>query len=192
MKEKKPLKKRIWNWISNSLLALIILILIIPSWRTTFQGWVQSFTMADANFTEQSRTPFPINERNWALFNMEGEMINFADFKGKPIVISFWATWCGPCRAEMPTMNKLSKHWNNEIVFVAASTESIEVIKKTGLHESYDFLYATQDYPPFFEVNSFPTLAILDKEMNLVYRSVGAEDLDTEANVAFLNQLKNE
>ncbi|MCB9222709.1 MAG: TlpA disulfide reductase family protein [Crocinitomicaceae bacterium] len=193
MKEKKPWTfKRVYNLLTNVLLVLIICILIIPSWRTSFQGWFQRLTMSDAEFTEELKTPMPANQQNWELFTMNGEMINFAEFKGKPVVITFWATWCGACRAEMPSFGELSEQFNNDVIFLAASEESIEKIQSSKLPEKYDFLYATQTFPPFFDVSALPTLAIMDKDMNLVYRSVGAADLNTEENVAFLNQLKNQ
>jgi thiol-disulfide isomerase/thioredoxin len=191
VKKEKSKKKQIWNWISNGLLALIILTLIIPSWRTTFQSWFHGLTMSSADFTEQESIPMPPEQANWALFKMDGQMVNFADFKGKPIVVSFWATWCGPCRAEMPSLGRLRSHWDDEIVFVGASNEPIETIEASGLPSEYDFLYSTQNYPPFFAVEVLPTLAILDKDMNLVFKTTGAQDLNTEENVAFLNELKN-
>lgn len=189
MSEKKWTTKRVLNYVSNVVLAVIIIILIVPSWRTSFQGWFQSLTMSNAHFHAERNDAIPEYQKNWELFSMDGELVNFAEFEGHPIVLSFWATWCGPCRAEMPSLKELSQNYNNDVLFVAATLESIDVVKGTDLDKEYDFLYSTQSYPPFFEVESYPTLVIMDKEMNMVYHSVGAKDLNTEENISFLNSL---
>lgn len=188
-KSKKPLWKKVISYTTNALLLFVILVLIIPSWRVNFQGWYQGIFLSSAEFTEVSKTLIPEGERNWELVSMNDELLNFAEFKGKPVVLTFWATWCGACRAELPSLNDLRDHWDDEIVFAAVSTESTETIKESGLHEDYNFLYATQNYPRIFDVEVYPTLVIVDPEMNIVYRSEGAADLDNDKNIAFLNGL---
>lgn len=146
-------------------------------------------TLSEVSFTDNGSVPVPLAERNWELVSTDGELFNFAEFEGKPIVLNFWATWCTACRAELPHYAELRENWNDEIVFAAITTESLETVEQSGLADDYDFLYCTQEYQPFFEVSVFPTLAIIDKEMNMVYRMEGAADLNNEENISFLNAL---
>ncbi|MBK6950462.1 MAG: TlpA family protein disulfide reductase [Crocinitomicaceae bacterium] len=102
----KP-KRKITDYIFNALLVIIVLILIVPSWRISFQGWFQGLFMSEVEFKSELSESIPEKERNWALFDTENKLYNFDEFKGKPIVVSFWATWCPPCRAELPELQEL-------------------------------------------------------------------------------------
>ncbi|MBD3638552.1 MAG: TlpA family protein disulfide reductase [Crocinitomicaceae bacterium] len=183
-------KKRKWlNYVLNGLFLIIILILIIPSWRQSFQTWFTELTLSDAAFSKTEKVTMPLEQRDWELISPDGTLYNFAEFEGKPIVLNFWGTWCPACNAEFPSLGRLRENFDNEVVFIAVTTESLGVLENSGYPEKYDFLYCTQHFPAFFEVNSFPTLCILDKEMNLVYKKIGAAVLDTQENITFLRGL---
>ncbi|MEX1003365.1 MAG: TlpA disulfide reductase family protein [Crocinitomicaceae bacterium] len=182
-------RKKRMNYFFNFMLLLIILILIVPSWRLSFQSWYQQLFLPEVEFELSSPISVPESQQNWELFSTADEMLNFADFKGKPIVLNCWASWCSSCRAEFPGFNGLYQKLGDEITFLAVSTESLDVIKNTGLAEEYEFLYSAQYYPEFLSVEAFPTLFIIDREMRVVYRSVGAADLNTDKNISFLRGL---
>lgn len=182
-------RKRIWKYITNIIFLLIVLILIIPSWRVSFQGWFQSFFLDEAQLTVSDLGTFPEEQRNWEIFDMNGVMYDFNEFSGQPIVLNFWATWCSSCRAELPQIKELKENVDPQIKFMAISEENIDIINDSGLAEDYDFLFCSQTTPSFFTVNAYPTLVILDKNWNMVYRSVGAAKLYNEKNMNFLNDM---
>lgn len=65
-----------------------------------------------------------------SLVNMEGEKVHLRDFRGKAVVVNFWATWCGPCREEMPMMVEAGKVWSPKgVVFIAASLDDSKTKK---------------------------------------------------------------
>lgn len=55
-----------------------------------------------------------------------GELVKLADFKGKPIVLNFWATWCGPCAMEHPVLEWGAKRWKGEVTFLGIVFEDSE------------------------------------------------------------------
>lgn len=185
-------KRKFFDYFLNALLVIIILILIIPSWRVSFQGWFQSVFMGSVNFEKSISEPIPPNASNWALFDMKAQMHNFNDFKGKPIVLSFWATWCPPCRAELPELKELKEEFSDQIHLIAASEETIETIQQSGLDNTYSFLYSTPGYPTFFKIDTYPTLMIIDKKMNIVFKNIGAGKVNTESNRNFIKSLIEE
>lgn len=185
----KSRRKKIWKWVINGLLALVLLTLFIPSWRKEFQSWFTYYSLAEVEFEKMDARPLPEDQKNWELFSANGRMTNFAEFEGKPIVIQFWATWCAYCKAAFPDLEDLSDNFNNEIVFIAATLEPVDVLKTSGYADDYDFLYSTQTYPEHFQVRVYPTLVILDKEMNVVYTMEGAGDINNEENIEFLEGL---
>ncbi|MBK6527153.1 MAG: TlpA family protein disulfide reductase [Crocinitomicaceae bacterium] len=187
----KP-KRKITDYIFNALLVIIVLILIVPSWRISFQGWFQGLFMSEVEFKSELSESIPEKERNWALFDTENKLYNFDEFKGKPIVLSFWATWCPPCRAELPELQELKNEMKGSIHVIAVSEESMEVIQNSELPLDYDFLFNTPQIPAYYKVDSYPTLLVIDKKMNIVFRNKGAGSLNTEENKSFLKNLIRE
>lgn len=185
-------KRKIFDYSFNVLLVVIVLILLIPSWRISFQGWFQSFFLSSVEFKVENREAIPVAEQNWALFDTQNKMYNFADFKGKPILLSFWATWCPPCRAELPELEDLKEEMQDKIHVLAVSSESIDVILNSELQNDYNFLFSSPQIPDFYKIDTYPTLLVIDKKMNIVFRNKGAGELNTDENRAFLQNLITE
>lgn len=180
---------KILKYGSNLALIAIIVILIIPSWRISFQGWFQSVFMGHLVLEYAMEEPLPNDVKNWEIVDLSGKTISFESFQGKPTILSFWATWCPPCRSELSELNKLKEKWENRINIVSVSEESNDIILKSGLQEDYNFLYSTNRFPSFFDVSLYPTLCILSSELNLVYSHGGAGKLNSEKNDLFLKSL---
>jgi thiol-disulfide isomerase/thioredoxin len=190
--QKSSLRKKTWNYFLNGVLVVIVLILLVPSWRIAFQGWWQGLFLEDVALSEGVRNTIPEEAQNWPIFTMESELVNFADLADKPVILSFWATWCPPCRAELPELQALAEHYQGKIHVVAVSEEPIEVIAASGLSADYHFLYSTTGIPAWFAVRSYPTLLMIDRGMEIISRHEGAGRLDTEKNRAFLDKLTKE
>lgn len=192
-KDKVTTRKTGWkrwvNYILNGLLALIILVLLIPSWRGKFQTWFTQVTLSSVQFEKNTSVPMPTDQKNWELISDSGLLVNFAEFQGKPVVIQFWATWCTYCKAAFPDLGALKEQLGEDVSFIAVTEEPLDLIEQSGYMDEYDFIYCTQDFPTFFDVHVYPTLVIMDKEMNLVYRMEGSGDINNEENIIFLKKL---
>ena len=65
---------------------------------------------------------------NWSLMDLDGQAVSFAKFKGKTVFLNIWATWCGPCVGEMPSIAKLARDprlHNKNIEFLCVSTDDV-------------------------------------------------------------------
>ncbi len=106
-----------------------------------------------------------------------GGTLALDDLKGKVVMLDFWATWCPPCREEMPYLVKLAKEFEPQgLVFVAASRDDLE----TAPYEVAAFVnrhqpdlgpyvvYATDEIASAFQVTALPTLYFLDREGKVV------------------------
>ena len=124
------------------------------------------------------------------LKDLQGRRTNLNEFKGKTIFINFWATWCKPCIAEMPSIAKAqSRLTNKNVVFLMASNETaneIETFKRSG---GYDFKYVRIENGEEIGIQALPTTFIFDSEGNLIFSEAGMRDWNEESNLNLI--LKN-
>ncbi|MFQ5584021.1 MAG: TlpA family protein disulfide reductase, partial [Calditrichia bacterium] len=123
------------------------------------------------------------NLPEFTLNNLEGEEISLSDYRGKVVLVNFWATWCMPCLKEMPDLIKLNDKYSEKefevLGIVVASKE--ENVRKTvdNLRVNYPVLWGTNEViKEFGNINSIPRTFILDKEGNIVEDISGMRDFD--------------
>lgn len=127
--------------------------------------------------------------------DLEGNRFQFEQFKGKVIFLNLWATWCGPCRAEMPGIQNLySKVDHEKIIFIMLSID-----KDNDKDKIVDFLrkreftfpsYQPSGYlPEQLQIPSIPTTFIISKEGKIVRKEVGTMRYDTSNFQKFLEEL---
>ncbi|HTN43250.1 MAG TPA: TlpA disulfide reductase family protein [Nitrospiria bacterium] len=119
---------------------------------------------------------------NFRLTNLQGQEVSMASLEGKVVFINFWATWCGPCRAEMPSMEALYHEFKGQGLEILAVSSDMDgapavqpFIRKLGL--SYPVLLD----PDFrvddkYLIQSVPTTVLVDKNGVITHRFVGARN----------------
>lgn len=117
---------------------------------------------------------------NFQLESFEGELISYQeDLIGQPILLNFWASWCPPCRAEMPDLVEVAKLYEGEIAFIG-----INVTTQDGLSQGKQFLEEfAVTYPNLidkdgsvsrrYQVPPIPTTVVIDSDGTIVYRKMG-------------------
>ncbi len=107
----------------------------------------------------------------------DGSRFKYSENKGKVIVLNFWATWCGPCRREIPELNELVKKFegNKEVIFLAITDEDKRTVQ--NFLKKQEFLYKVaingRKLRREFKVNAFPTHFIIDKKGKVVFKQIG-------------------
>ncbi len=124
----------------------------------------------------------------FALLDLDGKNINVEDLKGKVVVVDFWATWCGPCKASFPAMQKMVNKYKEDpnIKFVFIDTwEKGENKKKeaadfiTTNKYSFHVLLDNEDkVVAQFKVDGIPTKFVIDKNGNIRFKAVGFDGSD--------------
>lgn len=114
---------------------------------------------------------------DFTISGVQGDMLPMASLKGKVVVIDFWATWCGPCRAQHPLYEQAKLRFKNNpnVVFLAISTdEDHEVVKPFLESQKWSQqVYFEDGLSALLRVNSIPTTVILDKQGNIISRLNG-------------------
>jgi thiol-disulfide isomerase/thioredoxin len=113
----------------------------------------------------------------FVLRKMDGSAVPLSPLRGKVLVLSFWATWCGPCRELEPQFVQVAKNYagNADIVFYAVNTDEDESLVAPFLsHEKWDVPVVYADgLDDFVKVQSLPTVLILDRAGKITYRING-------------------
>ncbi len=118
-----------------------------------------------------------------------------ADYKGKPVIVNFWATWCPPCRKEIPSMNRAWHKIKDEgIAMVAINVgESADEVFAFTAEYPIDFTVLLDDVGKvsgMWPIQGLPTTFILDTEGNLVYQAIGGREWDEDEILDQVRKLK--
>jgi thiol-disulfide isomerase/thioredoxin len=140
--------------------------------------------------------PPPLPAKSWdysiELEDLAGTSIAGADFKGQVLILNFWATWCAPCVAEMPSLVRLHEAAADlGVTMVCVTTEPKDVVskfvEKRGIAAPIFFLVG--DPPEQFKSRSIPATFILDKNGMIALRHIGAANWNDESVVNFVRGL---
>ena len=139
-------------------------------------------TMEETTATEEI-TP----AADFTVYTKEGTAVNLSDFYGKPIVVNFWATWCGPCKMELPAFEKLYQKYKDEVTFLMVNLtddadDTIEKVSAFVEENQYTFpVYHDVDMNAAltYYITSVPRTLFIDSNGNISYGYMGAMSEET-------------
>jgi len=168
------------HW-SNILFGIIIILLFIPQTGKPIRVFVSRlFAFSPSIESEDKREV--LSDYNWQLADLEGNPIDFNQYKGKKIVLNFWATWCPPCVAEMPSMQALYNDYKDKAVFLFVANDDDEAIQKFLTKGNYAIpVYRELTLAPkLLQTNSLPTTYIINEKGEIVIDKTGAADWNSD------------
>lgn len=144
---------------------------------------------ADAPVVHLLRDPATVAP--FTLTDLEGRTVSSEAFRGKVVLVNFWATWCGPCRAEIPDLIKLQNKYRDRLVVLGISEDevAVETVKAfvAAQRMNYTVAMTTPELRKVFRgVVALPTTFVIDREGKLVQKHVGllnSEVAELEAQV---------
>jgi thiol-disulfide isomerase/thioredoxin len=159
-----------------ALLLLALLLLVVPGLVRT----EPAFEVAGHEPTEVPEIAFQ---------NAAGETVALADFRGKVVVLNLWATWCAPCKLEMPSLDRLQAELGGPDLHVVAlsvdraGADKVASFLKDEIGAEHLELYRDPEAATSraLGVLGLPTTVILDREGREVGRALGHREWDTEA-----------
>lgn len=125
----------------------------------------------------------PLEAADFSLVNLNGETVQLSDFEGQVVMVNFWATWCPPCRYEIPSMRRAWEKMQRQNVMMLA----IHVGGKEGKIKNF-VRKNKMDFPVLFDANSevykkwptggYPSTFIVNPQGKIVYQAIGGRQWD--------------
>ena len=147
-------------------------------------------TEPEASKTEPATTDAPIDPQpapDFTVYDADGKAYKLSDMKGKPVVLNFWASWCPPCKAEMPDFDEICKEYEGRVTFMMVNltdgkNETVESARNFIHMMEYSFpvYYDTDmDAANKYGIQSIPTTFFIDAEGRLIAYYTGAMSGET-------------
>ena len=124
----------------------------------------------------QFRAPdLPEQAPSFTLFDLQGKLVSLEAYRGKPVVLNFWATWCGPCKMEIPSFSKFAVNIPNipvlGIAIDGTSGQLRQARKSLGI--KYRVLIGSNSVQEAYDVDSVPTTIIIAPDGKIVSAHTG-------------------
>ena len=132
---------------------------------------------------------------NFRLDDLGGRKVELKHFKGKVVFLNFWATWCGPCKEEMPAMEALYNQFKDkDFVFLAISVDYAGLKTVKEFVEKYRYTFPVLMDPKGetldrFGVKGIPTTVLIDRKGLMIGKAVGPKDWKRPEVISILNLL---
>lgn len=193
-------RKTLTSWLP---LALFAIVLFSPL-RPIVLGGVQRGLLATGHWKAEVPAP-PITKfpgaltggatypHNLPLVTLDGKAVNLSELKGKVVFVNLWASWCPPCRAEMPGIEALYKKMDpSKVAFVMLSLDDNAAKARRfvqGQGYTFPVYLRTGELPAPFDSNAIPSTVILGPDGQVAARHDGMAEYDTPEFKAALEKL---
>lgn len=132
-----------------------------------------------------------LGDYSWQIVDANGASLNVENKRGQVVLINFWATWCPPCVAEMPSFQKLFRDYGDEVTFLFVAEDEPEKVNEFLKKKEYSLpvYYSTSQAPADLVAPSIPKTYIIDKEGKIVVNKTGAANWNSAAVRLLLDDL---
>ena len=169
----KTLSKKQKNWLSTGAFLIVVLILFVVN-NTNGQPEQGPYPPNYIPEAKQDRQIAP----EFIMPTVDGKQVSLADYKGKVVILDFWATWCGPCRRGIPDLIELKKEYGDKVEIIGVSVDGItrdgstvKDIKPFAEEFNINYPIALGDLKlinSYGGIRSIPTSFIIDQDGKMV------------------------
>lgn len=184
-------KKEIKSW---GLILAFFAFLYFTGLLPVIQGGIQSVFLATGLIKPKLEIPDLTNQKfdyRGQFKDMDGNLVDLQDYRGKVIFINIWASWCGPCRAEMPHISELYKKVKNQsdLEFLLVGTDTDFQKSKNfieGKNWGFPVVHASFGLNRSLQSGSIPTTLVVDKSGKIIFYQEGMSNFNTKEFESFL------
>ena len=128
----------------------------------------------------------------------KGQERNLSEYRGKVVLLNIWATWCAPCRKEMPSLDRLQSTFGNselQVLAIATDEGGVGVVqgfyRKFGIKKLEVFIDESGESMSKLKVVGLPTTLLIDRSGYAIDVKVGSIEWDSDEAIAFINEKLN-
>lgn len=183
--------KKKFDW-KNVLFIILIILLIIPQTRTPIQVVINKIKVALLSPSElKAEDQQYLTTFTYKTTTLDGQKGDVVVGNGKVTFISFWATWCPPCIAELPSIAALYKDYGDRIQFLLITNEEPTVVTKflDKKNLQLPIVNPAMQTPPLLYEETIPTNYIIDKQGRIIVKEKGATDWNSDTIRAIIEGL---
>lgn len=178
---------------SNLLFVVLIALLFIPATGLPIRAFITGLFAGSPSEISLDKQQV-LDTYNWSLYDLSGADHDLNASKDRVVLINFWATWCPPCIAEMPSLQKLYEAYGDRVDFYFVSSETPQKLRDFMKKKGYTFPVYVQGYqePSAIETTSLPTTYVISKSGKIVMQETGAENWNANSVHKVLDKLLSE
>jgi len=165
--------------ISNFFFLVVIVLLIVPQTRTSIQVVLhKAIALVNPVSIRKENKRAKLTDYDWNLIDENEVVFNFKNNKGKVIVVNFWATWCAPCIAEMPSLQKLYDTYGDKVAFMFITNDPLPKIEDFKTKHNYTFPVYLRRFntPEILITKSIPRTLLIDQNGEILIDKSSAVD----------------
>jgi len=185
-------KKTKWSWASDIIFLILIIALIFPATRTPLVVFLKRATLLGPSVSENDNFgKLSSKDLQWQLLDENNQTVQLSDLSDKPVFINIWATWCAPCIAEMPSIEKLYLDYKQDVHFVIATYEDKNLIDAFLLKQELNlpvYRYLTKE-PLLLQSKTIPATFILNTKGEIIVHEKGTSNWNSKSVRELLDQL---
>ncbi|MEM0939525.1 MAG: TlpA disulfide reductase family protein [Bacteroidota bacterium] len=185
----KKKKRELIGWI---LLTVVTSSIYLGDWHKQIIGKLQQVVLSTGIIGPNKLEKVRKAAYDFTIKDEMGNLIPFESFKGKVVFMNFWASWCPPCIAEMPNIDKLYQITADSIAYVMISLdkepqEALKYVEKKGFN--FPIYFLNSHLPNNYNVRSIPTTYVLSNDGFIVAENHGMAKYNSENFRTFLSDL---
>lgn len=173
------------KWVAIAILLVAIIVgaaALYSKYSSEFDNsnLIDNEQSTEENTSETNTKVYEESALDFTVTDYDGNKVNLSDYKGKPVVLNFWATWCYYCKVEMPDFNEAYKKYPDVQFLMINATgtngETVDSAKAYVEQEKYDFdVFFDTDFEGLrkFGISSFPATIFIDKDGNIESERIG-------------------
>jgi thiol-disulfide isomerase/thioredoxin len=176
------------------LFYLFIILLIIPPTRREILPTLIRITAGSPSMEKKTTGKMLTdNDYYWRLETLDGSQVNLTNYRDKVIFINFWATWCPPCIAEMPSLEKLYNGYGDRLHFFFITHEEPEIVRTFLLKHKLEIPVFIQKFtaPEAIQTSSIPVTFIISSSGRVLIEKKGAARWDSRKTKRIIEEILN-